>query len=247
MNDDLTDVKQPDGEETVIPESSPEENQTTEETGVPEPDQQGEQPEETGEAPKKGAQSRIRELNARAKAAEERSQSLEQKIAELTGQVDQQTPQSGPYIPQFEPGAEYDSEQLKQEVLKTADSIASLRVKQSEAISRIRTEASEILRKYPELDPETDVFDQELSDSVTDAVEAHVKANPYTASPKKFVDRMMKPYKRAVTKEVGKATENIARQVSAAATRPTSVTKRSGKADQEKSIAELESELGFFN
>lgn len=55
---------------------------------------------------------------------------------------------------------------------------------------------------------------------------------------------LMKPYKRAVTKEVGRVSENLAKQVSQAATRPTSIHK-SDKPLEEKSIQELERELGI--
>ena len=101
------------------------------------------------------------------------------------------------------------------------------------------------MRLYPELDPESDSFDKELSESVTEATLAYVKSEPYTASPKKFVDKMMKPYRRAVTKEVGKASENIARQVSQAAQRPTSVSTGGKKSDNELSIKELEDKYGI--
>jgi len=100
------------------------------------------------------------------------------------------------------------------------------------------------VRTYSQLDPDSDNFDQELSDVITEATEAYVKANPYTASVKKFVAKLMKPYKGAVEKEVGQASEQIAKQASQAALRPTSVRKPE-KSAAEKSIAELEDELGL--
>jgi hypothetical protein len=56
----------------------------------------------------------------------------------------------------------------------------------------------------------------------------------------------MKPYKAAITREVGQATENIAKQVSETALRPTSVRKPE-KAAGDKTLAELEQELGIVN
>jgi hypothetical protein len=53
----------------------------------------------------------------------------------------------------------------------------------------------------------------------------------------------MKPYLRAVNKEVGQATENIAKQVSESALRPTSIRKEE-KATADKTVEELEQELG---
>ena len=54
---------------------------------------------------------------------------------------------------------------------------------------------------------------------------------------------MMKPYKRAVTKQVGQVTENIAKQVSETATRPTGVAS-SEKKFEELSLEEMEEKLG---
>lgn len=249
--DPQTDVKQPAGEEASEPESSADEQKAAEEAveapNQPEPTGEGDEapePAETEDVPKKGANARIRELNAKAKRAEEKASSLEQRLAELTGSGEPKAPSETPYTPQIEPGGEYSPDQFKQEVIKTADALVNLRVKQAEAIQRINTEATQVLRDYPELDPDSDSFDRELSESVTEAVEAHVKANPYSASVRKFADKLMKPYRRAVTKEVGKATETIAKQVSEAATRPTSVTAKGGKSAKDMTIEELEKELG---
>lgn len=197
---------------------------------------------ETVEVPKKGAQQRIQELVSEKKQAEEKAKGLEEKLAELTSPVGHETPQA-PYTPQVTPGQELTTDQYKQDVLSTAQALVDLRVKQSEAVQRINSEASQAVRKYPQLDPESDQFNRELSDSVTEATMAYVKAEPFTASPKKFVDKMIKPYLQAVTQEVGKATENIAKQVSQAAVRPTSV-QRSEKPFKDLSIKEMEKKLG---
>lgn len=242
---DQTDVNLS-GEETAIEESSTQE-QTTEEVPLTEPEATAEGTEEkteTEETHKKGAQTRIRELNAKAKSAEERAQSLEQKLAELTNQVD--SVQEAPFVPQVDANGEISQDQYKRDVQTSAMSAAQLLIKQNNAINRINQEAKEAVQKYAQLDPDSELFDKELSDSVTEATEALVRANPYTASPKKFVDSMMKPYLRSVTKEVGKVTENLAKQVSETATRPTSVSTKGGKANHEKSIEELEAELGIY-
>ena len=239
-----------DAGETSEPTTPVDEPKTPEEPEVPkgkaEPTGEAEPEEpkgETGEGSKKGANARIRELNAAKNAAEDKAKSLEERLAELT-QVGSQVPQA-PYQPQIEPGVEYSTDQFKNEVMRSAISAAQLITKQSESGNRINNEAQQVLRLYPELDPESDSFDKELSESVTEATLAYVKSEPYTASPKKFVDKMMKPYRRAVTKEVGKASENIARQVSQAAQRPTSVSTGGKKSDNELSIKELEDKYGI--
>lgn len=202
------------------------------------------EPTETDEDIKKrNANQRIRELNAKARTAEERANTLAQRLKELTGS-DEPTEYNTPFSPQVEPGTEISPDQYKQDVMRTADSLVNLRLKQQAAINQINSDSIEALRNYPELDPDSDSFNKELSDSVTEAVEAHVKASPYKSNVKQFVDRMMKPYKAAVSREVGQTTEKLAKQVSEAALRPTSI-KQTEKRLDDKTVAELESELGI--
>lgn len=241
------------------------EEQAAEEVTEAEVEPTGETEEEVtetaGEEPKKGFQSRVRELNQKARAAEERAKSLEDKLAELTNptpqpgfsQSGQNQTQYDPNEPLIAPGEEIDINELnrrqtarEQRILQQADSMAQIRAKQSEAITRINSEASEVIRAYPELDPESESFDKELSDTIAEATEAYVKANPYSASVKKFVGRLMKPLKGAVDREVGQATASIAKQASQTALRPNSIRKPEKQA-AEKSIAELEAELGIIN
>lgn len=201
---------------------------------------------ETGESSqKKGYSQRIRELNARTKEAEAKSQSLAEKIEALTGSEESRSDNSRPYQPQVAPGSEISPDQYKQDVMRTADSLVKIRLKQQEAISRINEEAIDAVREYPQLDPKSEQFDEELSESVTAAVEAHVRSNPYQASVGQFVAKLMKPYNRAVTNEVGKVTEKIAKQVSETATRPTQVAASGSKKFEELSIKEMEEKLGI--
>lgn len=209
---------------------------------------------ETEGEPKKGAATRIRELNQKAKLAEEKAKSLEEKLAELTGSSQ---PGYTGYSQQFSPqepivadGEEITAAELNRRIaerdaklLQAADARSELRFKQNEAINRINTEANAVIREYPELDPDSESFNKDLSDAITEATEAYVTKNPYSASVKKFVAKLMQPYKGAVAKEVGQASEQIAKQVSQAALRPTSV-RQPEKTAKEKSIAELEAELG---
>lgn len=246
--DDPIDVKETETETPVESSSTKTTEGTTQaeaESVTPEAKaEEAESPKEevkSEEAPKKGAQHRIQELVSEKKQAEDKAQSLEAKLAELTrpvGQVAQ--PQ---YVPQVQPGQEVTQDQYRQDVLKTADTMVNLKIKQSEAVSRINAEAKETITKYPVLDPESDQFDKELSDSVTTATLAYVKSEPYTASPKTFVETLMKPYQRAVTKEVGKQSETIAKQVSNAALRPTTVQSKE-KNVSDMSTDELEKKLG---
>lgn len=218
--------------------------------------------EETEEVPKKGAAKRIRTLNSqkneavkKAEKAEVKAESLADKLAALTGSVEPRAeipptqPQEdlGPIV---KPGEEIDVNELDirlrkrdANILRQAAAIAELKSKQGEAITRINSEAEDVVRKYPELDPKHESFNKELSETISEATDAYVSKSPYTASVSKFVDRLMKPYKGAVSKEVGKATKTIAKQVSGAALKPTSIRKGEKKAS-EKSIKQLEKDLG---
>lgn len=241
-----------DGEENIL-DTAPVSEKTTEEVIEPEKetDPTGEveiegTETETEEGSKKGFTQRVRELNTKAKEAEVRAQeaetqaqSMAERLAALTGSVEPPVYQA----PQVEPGSEITQEQYGQDVLRIADSLVTLRMKQRDVLDNINNEANAAVRAYPQLDPESDIFDKELSDSVTDAVEAHVKADPYNASVKNFVEKLMKPYNRAVAKEVGKVTENIAKQVSETALRPTQIA-TSEKKFEELSIKEMEKQLG---
>jgi len=253
MNDDQEKALKTEGEaENILGATPAPEEQAAEEVSKPEEEATAEtkgQETETVESPKKSAQHRIGELTAKAKQAEAgkveaetKAQSLADKLAELTGSVEPQAVQP-PFIPQAEPGTEISPEQYRQDVMRTADALVQLRVKQSEAVNKINNEATEVIRLYPKLDPDSNDFDQELSETVSEATEAYVKANPYQASVKKFVAKLMKPYERAVAKEVGEQSEKLAKQVSQSALRPTQVA-TSEKKFEELSIKEMEEKLG---
>ena len=208
--------------------------------------------EETEREPKKGYSNRVRELNARAKRAEAEKEALAAKLAELTATTNGADFQSPSILdePIVQAGEEIDALELdrrlrarEQRILQQADALATLRGKQNDAVNRINSEAAKVMQKYPELNPDSEKFNKELSDAITEATEAHVKGAPYTASVINFVDKMMRPYKGAVSKEVGEMTKSVAKQVSEAALRPTSVREKE-KPVTEKSIAELEAELG---
>ena len=194
---------------------------------------------EVEEGGKKTANARIRELNAKAKAAEAKAQSLAERVAELTGSFD---PGAQAYEPPVEPGAEVTPEQYRADVARQADQIVQLRMKQKEVLDRVNDESREAIKAYPQLYPSSGEFDGELSESISKATLALVSRTP-TASVREFVDSLMKPYLRSVEKEVGEARGEMARQVTQAALRPTTVRERE-KTASEMSLKELEQKLG---
>ena len=192
----------------------------------------------------KGASQRIKELNQRAKTAEAKAKSLADRLAEITDPANLPTQQA--YVPEIQPGQEISSEQYTADVTKTAKAQVDLAIAQERAVNRINSESERVIQKYPQLNPESDQFDKELSDAVTEATESAVRLNPYSASVSKTVDMLMKPYGRSVQKEAGKVAEQVARQAGETALRPNGI-KQPEKPATEKSLAELEAELGTVN
>jgi hypothetical protein len=248
MDTKIQDVKE-EGTEEVTQETPSAQEETTEEVSTPqetvestEETQPEAVPTETVESPKKGAESRIRELNAEKKEALAKVQSLAQRLEEVT-RIPQGMPES---FPQPEPGSDISPAQYEADVTRKADSLITIRLKQQERINDIKSESLEAVRAYPELDPTSDSFDEKLSNTVTKATEAYIRSDPYKASVKGFVDELMEPYKRLVTKEVGQQTANLAKQVAETALRPTGV-KTPVKANSDKTLEEMEAELGIIN
>ncbi len=218
---------------------------------------------ETGDStlkppPKKGAQQRIRELDRRVKEKEAINKSLAEKLAEVTSQLGTTAQPAPSYTPPaveeplIKPGEEIDAVELErrmqlrdQRILAKAQAHNVFLNQVNRAIDNINKEAREAMDTYPQLNPKHESFNRELSSSVTEASEAFVKANP-GGSLRKFIDNLMKPYQRAVTKEVGEVRENLAKQVSQQAMRPTSVPKGEKTADK-MTIKELEDKLGIVN
>ena len=208
--------------------------------------------EEESAEQKKGYSQRVRELNARAKEAEAKAQSLAEKLAEVTGGVSQQgpMPHNQPLPPLVNEGEEVTYEEINrrqlqrdEELLKRVSQVNSLQTQQALAIERINREAKELTRKYAELDPYSETFDRELSDTLTEAAEAYVRANP-TKSLEDFVDKQMRLHKRAVTKEARAENAEVSRQQGQSAIRPSNA-KPVEKKFEDLTIEEMEAKLGF--
>lgn len=190
-----------------------------------------ETPKEEG---RKTAQSRIRDLVSEKKAAESKAESLAEQVKKLTA-----------YKPEFEnvpmtPAADQ-SEITVEELMRRQDALVSIRLAQQENVHRVNNEALEAIKAYPELDPESDIFDPELSESISQATMAKIQAEP-TAPVKGFIDSMMKPYKRAVEKQAVDQKATITKQVAEQAMRPTQVSEQE-KPFSELSIEEMEKKL----
>lgn len=219
----------------------PIEETTTEELPV---ESEGEEVEETlteeestegtpKEEGRKTAQSRIRDLVAEKKEAEAKAESLADQVKRMTA------PQPQSWTP---PVDENRTELTVEEVLQRADALTQLRLAQQDNLHRVNNEALEAIKAYPELDPESESFDPELSESISQATMASIRSNP-TAPVRKFVDSLMRPYKRAVEKQASGQAETLTKQASQTAMRPTQVQEQE-KPFSELSIEEMEQKLG---
>jgi len=216
---------------------SPTETQTAEEVSPQKPVTQ-----------KKGAKSRIKKLSGEV-------HSLKDKIAELTnpiGSTAQQVPYTQPQEskPLVGPGEEIDGDELEkrmqsreQRMMQQANQLVDFKTRQASVISRINQETVEVVGKFKELDPESDSFDEELSDAIYESVEAKVKSDP-TASVKQFVTKQMKLYKREATREKAGESAEISKQSAQSAIKP-SQNKPADTKFADKTIEEMRSELGY--
>lgn len=213
--------------EETTEQDSPTDDQTTdagESVSTPEP-----------VVPKKGAQSRIRELSGEV-------HSLKDRIAELTNPVGLM-PQQATYQPQVNEDGTIDPQEFKRQVLQEANQMISFQTQRAATLARIDRETEQVVTKYGELNPESDDFDQELSDAIYEAVEAKVKSDP-TASVKQFVDKQMRLYKREASREDKQTQAVIAKQSAQSAIRPTQ-NKPADTRFEELSIEEMRSKLGY--
>lgn len=231
MQDDTQALNEQAVEETTATESPAVEEQTADqENPVSTP--------ETVVAPKKGAQTRIRELNSEV-------HSLKDRIAELTNPGGFSAPQV-PYQPQEVSASEdgsIDPQEFKRQVLAEANQLIDFQTRRAAVLQRIERETAEVVGKYKELDPESDDFDQELSDAVYEAVEAKVKADP-TASVKEFVSKQMRLYKREALREEAQTKAAISKQAAQAAIRPTQ-TKPVETKFEDLTVEEMRAKLGY--
>jgi len=171
-----------------------------------------------------------------------RAESLAKQVEDLTNQFTGQNQSFTTNPTTIEPGAEVTQEQYQADVARQADAIVQIRLNQERIVNNINKEALDSMTAHPELDPSSDVFDKELSDTIVESVKAQIQVNP-AASVKKLVNHMMKPYRRSIEQKVAETTETITKQVSESALRPSQV-KTLDKPFDKLSTEEMEARLG---
>lgn len=241
----------PTAEEVISDSATPaEEPKATEEVEqVDQPEQ-----EESGNSGK-GANQRIRELNKRAKTAEEKADTLQERLQKVTDAPRQEIPLSvtpAEFEPIVKDGEELTATELEsrlqkreQRILQQAAQSSKFELQRQRIVDNIHRETNEVVGIYPQLDPDSDTFNKDVSTAITESTEAFIKANP-TGSVKKFVIKQMKPYKNSVDKEVASQTQNIVKQAAETAVRPTNINKGE-KSFNKLSLQEMEEQLGVVH
>lgn len=211
---------------------------------VPAPDAEAEAPSkeepkvEEEVKPRNNAQSRIKELvNEKKQLAAERDQ-----YADLLQQGNQmQVPDN------------LTEEQYR--ALATDANYAAVKVQELErklALKDFTTEVDSVELKYPELNPESDQYNESLAKALSGAYEKgfiEVDSKGHFIGTKKsleeFTEEMIAPYRDAMTKGAARSKEVLDRQAGEAAVTPQTTTS-SGTTDfAAKSITEMEAEIGF--
>lgn len=196
---------------------------------------------------KKSAEGRIRQLNADLKAERERRKSLEESVRTVHKEHEE-----NPFSPENNPlpgigfarpneNGEITQEQYNLDVQRTAKTaVEAVLIKQQQ-----KQEAAKAMELYPQLNPENaDVFDPDLSDAITEAVEAKTRLNP-RASILETVEKLMRPYKKVAENAISSHQQELAGQVARAGIRPTQNTAPvKTKSVEEMTEAEIEAQYG---
>lgn len=192
---------------------------------------------------RKTAESRIKELVAEKKQAEEKAADEEEKSSSLAEQVEKLTarrPEAS--MEDFNPQQEQQDEITYEELMRRQQALIELNLARERNANRVNAEAADAIKAHPELDPDSDSFDKELSESISQATMAKLQADP-NVKVTDFVDRLMKPYKRSLEKQAEGQKEALAKQASKQAMRPSQVQEKE-KPFSELSIEEMEEKLG---
>ena len=220
--------------------SSPVESADVEQTQVPEadseaevtPDQETEVKEE--QKPKRNAQSRIKQLI-------EENKQLKQQQNPFSDAMNQPIPDN------------LTEEQYRALVAgNTSTALEVQQLKRQMAFKEFESENETVLNQYPELNPESDSFDEELASTLADAYwEDYVVKDQNgnfvgtKRSLKEFTEKMIKPYRNAINRGAAQTTEALNQQASESPVTPESSKSSEPKPFESLSIEEMEAKLGI--
>ena len=231
-------------EETPTPETkTPVEVEVVEENVPETPDTEAE-PEKVA---KKSAQGRIQQLNSKLKEEQKKRSALEEKVSSIVRENEEnpfspvnmplKDPKSG-RLAQPNSNGEISYEDYQRDVQQNAKAAVKAILNQQQ----LKQEALDVVKVYPELDPNHERFDQDISDAVTEAVEGNHRLSR-NFSLKSTVSKLMKPYRKAAESAVASEKRNIAKDVASGGIRPSSNPTPVSK-DVEETLAEMEARLG---
>ena len=180
-------------------------------------------------------QKRIRELNEKAKKADQLEEELEELrskqqdkfVGQYENTVNQnlfgetmqdnsslgdQTPNSKlPWDTPNEQPKEITMEEYQRNVLNTADILVQARMSQLNKANEIKSDLEKVESKYPELNPDSDEYSEDISNKISDLFKNQLKADSDTRLIK-FVDNIMSLRKKSEQKGRNEATTKIVEQ-----------------------------------
>jgi len=222
-------------EETSIPETSAEENQTdleedleTSETSekMKKPTEEEEFTEEERKKLSVKAQKRFADLSKKAKRADELEKEVERLhqaqgnafIAGLRPETEAVSqiptiPGRLPWETDLEQGqpVEISPEDYKRDVITTADGIVRARIGLVEKANEIRSDLNDVQKKYDVLNPQSDKYDEKFSIKLAGLFQNQLKANP-NVKLSDFVDTIMEVRQGGREEGTAEATATLAEQ-----------------------------------
>lgn len=184
------------------------------------------------------AEKRIRDLVEENKRLKE--QSYQQPYADQSLQM-----------PQYAPGEEIAPERLQQDVVQTANAIASLQtqnqIQQFEARTNLDRDVEVLPTKYPELDENSPTYNPVLEEKIEAAFKARAFKNGQLDPTVRLADvaqDFIDVARSAATKSSADIKNAVAKQADESAVRPTGSNKTE-RSFSDLSIEEMESKLGI--
>lgn len=249
---EATSVTTPSVEEptTSVDETAPQETESQPaETPV-------EQPQETERQPERPAQRRIRELvNENKRLVEENSRFYQQptqpqqapKLSEMLNGRDQIDPSELDQI-----GQQY-AAQAGQAAASLEVAKLRTEMQQKEAVSQYENDQRALEREYPELNPDSDLYNPVLEKAIAENWRKQaIQTNPYNAQVKQInpavrlsdvAKDFMEVAQAAAIRGQAQANESVARTVDTSAITPNAQSARDDTPFENKSLAEMERDL----
>lgn len=249
--------------ETSAADSTPEELSTPEQdTDQPETTEVEAEAEPTGEEEAKTEEVKTDDSKKLSKRAENRFRNLANKVRELETQKQPDIPPefTPPWMreqhqPLVQPGQELTPEEYEQHIVAKANAIVELQMsryqqqmaqqrKAEEAALKLDKETQEIESKYGELNPDSEHYNEKLSERIIKQVKRELSRNPY-ASVKEIVEDLMAIREDGRNRGASEVTESTIRQMSEGAVTPSGRESSGTKDPKEMSLEEIAAQVGY--